>query len=70
MDFWRTFKKGQALKVKDDKKEDQLSAIANNPTHSLMLLNLKLEMFHYTWITWIALAQISNSNRSALEIIF
>lgn len=70
MDFWSTFLKGQALKVKDDKKEDQLSAIANNLTHSSMLLNLKLEVFHYTWITWITLTQISNSNRSTLEIIF
>lgn len=70
MDFWSTFLKGQALKVKDDKKEDQLSALANNLTHSSMLLNLKLEVFHYTWITWITLTQISHSNRSTLEIIF
>lgn len=70
MNFWSIYiSLNQALKVKGDKKEDQVNATANNPTHCSMLLNLKLEVFHYTWITWITLAQISNSNRSTLEII-
>lgn len=68
MDFWNTFVKEQALKVKKDKEEDQLSTTATNLIHSSVLLNL-LAGFHYTWITWITSAQISNSNRSTLEII-
>ena len=42
---WRFLSQGM---IKDDKKEDQLSALANNLTHSSMFLNLKLEVFHYT----------------------
>lgn len=45
----------------------QLSTVPKNPTHCSLLLNLKLEVFHCTWIT---LTEISNSNRSALVIIF